>query len=298
MKRSYQIDDIRKRVLGILSKSRDGVSGLEMASVLNIARITTHKYLSTFASEGLIRHQNMGNVVIWTINDGAETFQFPDDYFRVRTKFLDGLLGRNDQIPATIIRCCLSSGAQVSRLMTDVIIPAITSIRSMYDDARMGESEKGMIESRILNCIKVAQVHTPYPDDERNVVLIAADAQSLLQCHCAEASYRAGKWQVYNLGDMSSSVNVLLDIDLPKFLSQVWRSRQGVMIILVLSKTEEGLNFFADMANSSGIRKRSNLYLALHGRAGQKAEIDSDIITDDLDKLLQWSETIFEKHVD
>jgi hypothetical protein len=88
----------------------------------------------------------------------------------------------------------------------------------------------------------------------------------------------------------------LFDIDLPKFLSRVWKSRRGIMIIVVFSQTEEGLSFFADAVSSAGIRKRGNLSLALCGSMSEDAEAESDILSHDMDKILQWSETTFERY--
>lgn len=296
MARAYSAQDIRKRMLDILSRSSEGIPGTEIATKLGISRITTAKYLAMFSSQGMIRCRDMGNVSLWSINDGAEIFRFPDDYYRARTKLLEGLQ-RNDSVPGAIIQSCLNFGAPVTRIMIDVVLPVISSVRSMYDEAKMGDSERGMIEGRILNCIKMAQQNARDPISEKNIVLISADGHSLLKCHCAEAAYRSCGWRAYNLGDMSSSV-MLFDIDLPKFLSRVWRSRRGIMIVAVLSQTEEGLNFFADAVGSSGVRRRGGLYLALCGRTDEKAGMRADIVSEDLGRILQWSETVYERHGD
>ncbi len=296
MARSYSTREIGERILNILAGSKIGMSGVEISTELGINRITTTKYLSMFAAQEMVRRRDIGNITLWTTLEGAELFQFPDDYFKVKARFLDSLIGGHDLRARTLIQSSINSGASVPRLMIDVMLPSISSVRLMYDEVKIGNSEMGMFESSILNCVKLAQAHTPDAEGDRNVTLIAADGQSLLQCYCAEASYRSMGWQVYNLGDMSSSVNVLFDIDLPKFLSRVWKSRRGIMIIVVFSQTEEGLSFFADAVSSAGIRKRGNLSLALCGSMGEEAEVESDILSHDLNKILQWSETTFERY--
>jgi len=291
MPRGHDIDHMRKKILDVLSESDAGMSGLEIAGRLGISRITATKYLRMFAEHGIIRGRDLGNAVIWTANEGVEELLFPDDYFKVKRMFLDRLMELREQQMYTMLQNSLSMGASVRQIVLEAIIPAIDSVRTLYDEARIGSSELGMFESMILNAIKLLQRRTVAA--KKNAVLISADRASLLKCHCAEAAYRDDGWNVYNLGDMSSSVNVLFDIDLPTLLGRVWRRHSEIMIIAVFSQTEEGLNFFADAVNSAKIKKRKNLRLVLCGKIEKKTKLASDLISHDLGKVLQWSETVF-----
>lgn len=298
MARGYQVREMRQRILDLLSVSDTGMSGVEISEKLGVSRITTAKYLSMFASQGLVHYKRFGNVTLWTVRAGAETFRFPDDYHIVRDKFMERLIGEPRLNAQSLLQNCLASGASISQLVLDVVLPAVSSIREMYEAAKIGNSELGMLEGVVLNSAKVLQMQAPDPEDGKNAILIAADGPSLLLCQCAEAAYRSGGWYVHNLGDMSSSVDILFDIDLPRFLSRVWRRRTGVMIIAIFSHTEEGLNFFADAVNSAGIKRRRGLFLVLCGRVGKKTKIKSDLTTRDLGKILQWSDTVFESNVE
>ena len=99
------------------------------------------------------------------------------------------------------------------------------------------------------------------------------------------------------LGDMSASINVLFDLDLQKFLGKIWKKKPGIMIIVVFSDTEEGLNFFADSVNSAKEKMGKNLKLVLCGKLGKKTSIKADLITEDLDAILEWSQSTFESSV-
>ena len=294
MPRGHDQNLMRKKVLDILSESDAGMSGLELARRLGISRITASKYLCMFAEHGIIQGRNLGNAVIWTAGEGVEELLFPDDYFKVKAMFLDRLTEAREQQLYTLLQNSLSMGATARQLVLEVIIPSIDAVRALYDEARIGSSELGMLEGMILNAVKLLRGGADAA--KKSVVLVSADSASLLKCQCAEAAYRDGGWNVYNLGDMSSSVNVLFDIDLPKLLARVWRRRKEIMIIVVFSQTEEGLNFFADAVNSAKIKERKNLRLALCGRAEKKTKLASDLIAHDLDKVLQWSETVSARH--
>ena len=86
MTRGYQIEDVKEKLLEVLHNSKTGVSGLEISERLNINRVTMTKYLKVFAAEGLLKQKNIGNVNLWFIEDGTEKYNFPDDYFKIKTK--------------------------------------------------------------------------------------------------------------------------------------------------------------------------------------------------------------------
>ena len=83
MARSYQADEIKEKLIDILQNQKTGLSGLEISERIGINRVTMTKYLQVFAAEGFIKQKNIGNVIIWFIEDGTEQFHFPDDYFKI-----------------------------------------------------------------------------------------------------------------------------------------------------------------------------------------------------------------------
>jgi len=84
MTRGYQTEEIKEKLVDLLSSSKTGLSGLEISERLNINRITTTKYLNVFAAEGFVKQKNIGNVNLWFIEDGTEKFHFPEDFFKVK----------------------------------------------------------------------------------------------------------------------------------------------------------------------------------------------------------------------
>ena len=98
MTRGYQIEDIKEKLIGVLHNSKTGVSGLEISERLNINRVTMTKYLKVFAAEGLLKQKNIGNVNLWFIEDGTEKYNFPEDYFKIKTKYLELLSGMQENL--------------------------------------------------------------------------------------------------------------------------------------------------------------------------------------------------------
>ena len=109
--------------------------------------------------------------------------------------------------------------------------------------------------------------------------MISADHQSTLLSEATSASFHADGWQVYSLGDMSSSIDVLFDLDLQKLLTKVWKPGAGMMVIVVFSSTPESIKFFAESVNSIKAKSRRNLHLAVCGDMKKNADIKADPVS-------------------
>lgn len=294
MARGYKSEEVKQKLVEILNESKTGLSGVEISDKLRINRVTMTKYLNVFAAEGLIRQKNVGNITLWFVEQGTEQYRFPDDYFQVQKKYQDSLFAYSENQVYTLIRNCLYSGAKIPKIMTEVIIPTVTVVKKLYDDGKIGNSEQSLLNHIISNSIQLLNLTSIDADSKKNVILISADSENLLLCGASSASFKTEQWNVSMLGDMSESINVLYDLDLQKFLGKIWKKKPGIMIIVVFSQTEEGLKFFADSVNSSKEKMGKNLKLILCGKVGKKTSIKADLITEDLDTILQWSQTVYE----
>jgi len=294
MGRSYQSSEMRQKLIDILEDSKTGMSGVEISEKLGVNRLTMTKYLKVFAAEGFLRQKNIGNLTLWFLQPGQKAFSFPDDYFKIAPQYLENLITGNENQTYSLIKNCLNSGASVEKLVIEVIIPSIHSIQKLYDDGKIGNSEQKLLQNIIS---KSLQIFNQIPIDinhKKNVLVISADSQSNLISEAASASLHSAGWKVFHLGDMSSSINVLFDLDLQKLLGKIWKQKLGMMIIIVFSNTEEGLNFFAESVNSIKGKLGKRMRLALCGRIGKKTKIDSDFLSEKFEDIIQWSKTIYE----
>ena len=297
MARGYQTEEIKEKLVDLLSNSKIGLSGLEISERLSINRITATKYLNVFAAEGLIEQKNIGNVNLWFIEDGTEKFRFPEDFFKVKTKYLEYLTARKEKLAYNLVRNCFHSTTQPVKIITEIIVPAIQSIYGVFDQGKIGKSELNFLEKIISNSIQIINLENFEIVPKKNAIVISADHQSALFSEAASASFHTDGWQVYSLGDMSSSIDVLFDLDLQKFLAKVWKSGTGIMVMVVFSSTEESMKFFAESVNSIKLKSRRNLYLAICDYMKKNTKIEADLIGEDLETILQWSQTTFESSV-
>jgi len=294
MGRGYSSEEIRKKLILTLADSKTGMSGIEISKKIGVNRITMGKYLKVFAVEGLLRQKNIGNVTLWFLEPGQESYNFPDDYFKITPKYFDYLIkGSEDQV-YSLIRNCLHSGATVNRLILEVILPAINSVKNLYDDGKIGTSEQNLLRTTISKSLQIFNQLLVDLDPKKNVVVISADTQSLLFSEAASSAYHSDGWKVSHLGDMSSVINVLFDLDFQKLIGKVWKQKPGILIVVVFSQTDEGLNFFADSINPIKEKSGKNMRLALCGNISKKTKIDSDLFSEKFEDILQWSQTISE----
>jgi len=297
MTRGYQTEEIKEKLEDLLSNSKTGLSGLEISERLSINRITATKYLNVFAAEGLIKQKNIGNVNLWLIEEGTEKFHFPEDFFKVKSKYFEHLTARKEKLAYNLVRNCFHSTTQPVKIITEIIVPAIQSVHDIFDQGKIGKSELNFLEKIISNSIQIVNLENFEIHPKKNVIVISADHQNVLFSEAASASFHADGWQVYSLGDMSSSIDVLFDLDLQKFLTKVWKSGTGIMVIVVFSSTEDSMKFFAESVNSIKLKSRKNLYLAICGDMEKNTEIKADLVEEDIQAVLQWSQTTFESFI-
>ncbi len=296
MVRGYQTEEIKQKLVDLLRNSKTGFSGVEISEKLGINRVTMTKYLNVFAAEGLIRQKNIGNVNLWFIEEGTEQFRFPDDYFKVKNTFLENLVEGSEQQVFRLIRNCNHSNAQTSKIMTDIIIPAVESVQELFRQGKIGKSEEKHLNKIISNSIQILNLTPTETIPEKNAIVLSTDSKNALHAEAASASFHSEGWQVSSLGDMSDAIDVLLDLDLEKLLGKIWKQKTGIMIIVIFSETQEGLKFFSEAVNSVKGKVGKNLYLVLCTKI-KTPTAKADLVAENLETALQWSQTIFERSV-
>jgi hypothetical protein len=249
------------------------------------------KYLSIFAAEGVIKQKNIGNANLWFIESGTEKLEFPADYFHAKEKFLEHLTVGQQHQAYQLIRNCQYSGAEVPRIISEIILPAITSLDEMYLKAKIGKSEAKMFGQIISQSIQILGL-VPYDfDPKKNLVTLAADSASVLYAQAAACALSSQGWQAWPLGDMSDAIDVLYDLDLQKFLTRIWKQKSGLVAIIVFSATEEGAKFFSESVLSVKPKFGKNLHLAVYSKA-EKKSIKAEFVSDNFESVLQWADSI------
>ncbi|MFZ9005785.1 MAG: B12-binding domain-containing protein [Nitrosopumilaceae archaeon] len=294
MGKGYRIDELKQKLIELLQDSKMGMSGIEISQKLDVNRITMTKYLKVLAAEGFLRQKIIGNTTLWFLETGQETYIFPDDYFKVASQYLDYLLKGSDRQVFSLIKNCINSEASVYKLAIEVIIPAIQSVQDLYDEGKIGTSEAKLLGNTISDSLHILNQIPIEPNSKKKIIVISGDPKSTLISEAASVSLRSKEWTVFHLGDMSSAINVLFDLDFQKLVSKIWKQKSGILIVLVFSNTKERLNFFADSIKPIKEKIGKKMNLVLCGKLEKKAKLACDLQTDRFEDAIQWSETVFE----
>ena len=290
----YDETEVKFRLIKLLHSSKSGISGVEISEKLKINRVTMSKYLNKFAAEGTITQQSIGNLNLWFVDDDIEQLNFPDDYFLAQEKFASHVIDCTEKPAYNLIKNCINSKAKMDKIVTEIILPTIPQVQKLFDDGKIGKSEEQLMTGIISNSVQMITHHSSHSESGKNIIILSADSESSLISESAGAAFRSQNWNVFSIGDMSSSIDVLFDLELRKLLSKTWKSKEGVMIILVFSQTEEGLKFISDSFYSVKQKSENNLFIILSGKTGKKVKIKGDLSTSKLEDILQWSNTKYE----
>ena len=294
MARGYDETEVKFRLIKLLHSSKSGISGVEISEKLKINRVTMSKYLNKFAAEGTITQQSIGNLNLWFVDDDIEQLNFPDDYFLAQEKFASHVIDCTEKPAYNLIKNCINSKAKMDKIVTEIILPTIPQVQKLFDDGKIGKSEEQLMTGIISNSVQMITHHSSHSESGKNIIILSADSESSLISESAGAAFRSQNWNVFSIGDISSSIDVLFDLELRKLLSKTWKSKEGVMIILVFSQTEEGLKFISDSFYSVKEKSENNLFIVLSGKTGKKVKIKGDLSSPKLEDILQWSNTKYE----
>ena len=294
MTRGYDETEIKFRLIKLLHSSKSGISGVEISEKLKINRVTMSKYLNKFAAEGTITQQSIGNLNLWFVDEDIEQLNFPDDYFLAQEKFASYVIDCTEKPAYNLIKNSINFKAKMDKIITEIILPTIPQVQKLFDDGKIGKTEEQLMTGIISNSIQLITHHSSHFESGKNIIILSADSESSLISEAAGAAFRSQNWNVFSIGDMSSSIDVLFDLELRKLLSKTWKSKEGVMIILVSSQTEEGLKFISDSFYSVKEKSENNLFIVLSGKTGKKVKIKGDLSTSKLEDILQWSNTKYE----
>ncbi|MDX1441270.1 MAG: ArsR family transcriptional regulator [Nitrosopumilaceae archaeon] len=294
MGRGYKAYELKQKLIEILEDSKMGLSGIEISKKLNVNRLTMTKYLKVLAAEGFLHQKNIGNTTLWILESGHETFSFPDDYFKVAPEYLEHLINRDEHKLFSLIKNCLHSGANVSKLVIEVILPAVKEIQTLYDGGKIGNSEAKLLGNLVSNSLQIFKQLPGESDPKRKAVVISGDPESTLVSEAASATLHSKEWIVFHLGDMSSSINVLFDLDFQKLINKIGKQKSGILITIVFANSKQRLTFFSDSISPIKEKIGKRMKLVLCGPIDKKSKLDCDLQTESFEDAIQWSQNVYE----
>lgn len=284
----HKIQKIKRNLIELLSNSKIGLSGTEISNKLNINRVTMTKYLNIFVSEGLIRQTTIGNANLWFVEKGITQFDLPDDYFKIKNKYLDYMLEFSSQHSTNLIRSLLHSDSHPTKIILEIIIPAIYHLQKLCSEKKIGRLDAKLSYRIISNSINLINSMVNDADFDKNILIISNE-QNTLQAEAAAASFTSNNWNVLFLGDVSETIDVLFDLDLQKFFGKILANK-GLMLVLIFVESKEKLKFFSETMQIMKAKFDYDIFVILFYN-DIKINVNADLITNDLNIVFQWADT-------
>ena len=134
-------------------------------------RVTLSKYLGILFAEGIIGQKHVGNAIVWFVQEGTDSFSFPDDYDTAAKKYLDLLLANSVNAAHHVIRNCLHMGAPPEKIITEILLPAFDSVLHAYEEGSIGSAELHLLQNTLQDSTRSAYDGNTVADDDKNAVL-------------------------------------------------------------------------------------------------------------------------------
>ncbi len=292
--RRYTLDEVKRKIVDVLQGAGTGLSGIELAGMTGINRMTITKYLDVMHAVGLVKKKKTGNVNVWFLQSGVADIEFPVNYVQVQQKLIDAILIGEEELARRILLSVLNSDVDQVRLLTDVIVPAVNTIGELYSRGRLDKSERTFLLSLMLELIDLVKFNVRPEEQKRNasVLIVAGSYDKVHVAKSAAVAFLALGWNSIYIGDVEEQIDPFFDIDFQRYISRVWSNRHGMMLVCIFSSGEGSLRFLSSTAKAMKGRLKGELRIAVLATQELQAvaEENSDHVAKDLLSLVEWAE--------
>jgi hypothetical protein len=302
MYRRYTFDEIKRKTIDALkSAGGTGLSGVELADVTGINRMTMTKYLDVMNAMGLLKKKKIGNVNIWFVHIGVEDVEFPIDYVQVQQKLIGSILLGDEDHARRILLSVINSNADQVKVMTDIILPAVNTIDELYSRGRMNKTERTFLLSLMMELIDLAKFNIQPMDKKSNAhaICVAGSEDKVYAAKSAAVALLARGWDSSYIGDVGQQIDPFFDIDFQRYLLRLWGNKRGIMLVCIFSSGEGSLRFLSSTANELRGRMKGELRIGAMTtqQLQQMAKESTDYVVKDLVGLIEWAEREFRQRV-
>ncbi len=298
MYRRYTLDEIKHKIVDVLqSAGGTGLSGVELADRIGINRMTITKYLDVMHAMGLLKKKKTGNVNIWFVQIGAGDIEFPINYIQVQQKLIGAVLAGDEDHARRILLSVINSDVDHVRVLTDIIMPAVNTIRELYSRGRLNKTERIFLLNVMMELIDLVKFNVGHAEQKANahVVCVAGSEDRVHMAKCAAVALLARGWDSCYIGDVGEQIDPFFDIDFQRYLLRLWSNKRGLMLVCIFSSGEGSLRFLSSTAKEMKGKIKGELRIAevTTQQLQPVAEENSDYVTKDLLDLLDWAEREF-----
>jgi methanogenic corrinoid protein MtbC1 len=292
--RRYTLDEVKRKIVDSLQSASTGLSGIELADKTGINRMTITKYLDVMHAKGLVKKKKTGNVNVWFLGTGIADIEFPINYIQVQQKLISAILAGEEDLARTILLSVLNSDIDQVRVLTDVILPAVNTIGELYSRGRLDKTERAFLLNLLMELIDLVKFNVRPSEQKANahVLAVAGSGDKIHVAKSAAVSFSALGWDSIYIGDVEDQIDPFFDIDFQRYMSRVWGSKHGLMLVCIFSSGEGSLRFLSSTAKAMKGRLKGELRIAVLATPEMQAvaEENSDHVAKDMLSLVEWAE--------
>jgi DNA-binding MarR family transcriptional regulator len=293
--RRYTLDEVKRKIVDALQGAGGmGLSGVELADRTGINRMTVTKYLDVMNAMGLVKKKKMGPVNVWVLESGVGDIEFPLNYLQVQQRLIEAILAGEDEQARKIMLSTLNSNVDQVRVLTEVVIPATNTISELYSRGRLGKTDRTFLHSLMMELVDIAKFNVRPVEQKTsaNAIFVAGSDDRVLMAKCAAVAFQVQGWNSTYVGNVEDEIDPFFDIDFQRYVSRVWASKRGLMLICIFSSGEGSLRFLSSASKSLKGRLKGDLRVAIFAtpELQQAAEEAYDYSAKDLLSLVEWAE--------
>ena len=295
MYRRYTLDEVKRKIVDALQGAGGtGLSGMELADKTGLNRMTITKYLDVMHAMGLIKKKKIGPVNVWVLESGVADIEFPVNYIQVQQRLITAILAGEEDTARKIVLSVLNSNVDQVRILTDVIIPAANTISELYSRGKLGKTERSFLQTVMIELVNIAKfnVRAVEQKSNANALFVAGSEDRVLQAKSAAVAFKIQGWNATYVGNVEEEIDPFFDIDFQRYVSRVWSTKRGLMVICIFSSGEGSLRFLSSASRSLKGRLKGELKIAISAtpELQQAAEEGYDYSAKDLLSLVEWAE--------
>ena len=295
MFRRYTLEEVKRQIINVLQSDNTGMSGIELARKTGINRMTITKYLDLLYTIGLIKKKKLGSVNVWSLEQVAPDFAYPMEYFEIQQRFMEAILVGNEDSARRIMMNIINSQADRVRILLDVILPTLNTIKELYDRSKLGKTEKIYLINVIMEISELLKFNLTRDGIKQEVFAMSVAGSEEATYYAkfpAIASQILGGHSIF-IGNVEDGLDPFFDIDIQRFILRTWSNKIGLMVIIICSSKESSLRFFATAEVSIKDRLKGKLRIVtmtIPELESLSERIGVDFTTNDLQSLINWTE--------
>jgi hypothetical protein len=243
---------------------------------------------------GLLKKKKVGNVNVWFVEIGVGDIEFPINYIQVQQKLISSILSTDEDQARRILVNILNSNIDQVKVMTDVILPAVNTVGELYSRGKLSKTERTFLLSLMMELIDLVKF-TIRPIERKanaHVICVASSQDRIHLAKSASVAFLARGWESSYIGDIEEQIDPFFDIDFQRYVSRLWDTKRGLMILCIFSSGEGSLRFL--LSSSKAMKGRLKGQLRITAITTQElqpmAEEGADYVAKDLLSLIEWAE--------